>query len=188
MKEKMKAFIRAQLRVRAGLVAKATVLAVVAALIAVPLTVAIDNVEAQQQTVNTPVSGAYASLNVTGTTTNAGVVVLLHASPVNGAAGGPSGVGAIITGTHVFYGWNAIGSVGTCFVQVFDRGPTTAQVTLGTTVPQAILPVVGVSTGQIQYLATGAFTMNSTLQIAATTTPYGSSQCATNPIVQLFYK
>lgn len=94
------------------------------------------------------------------------------------AAAGTNSTG--LFGRHSIYGYIAY-SAGGCYLEIFDVAPG-GTMTLGTTVPKAILPTISTSTGEIKTLDNGIpiFNLTAGLGVAAVTVPNGSTTCSAN--------
>lgn len=138
-------------------------------------------VQAQQTIINVPISGSGFPMALTGTTTASTTAIAPTRAGLKTTDSGNTGG---LFGSHPIYGYRADG-VGPCFVQVFDNYPTTA-VTVGTTAPIASLPIMANSALGFDHSPLPLFTIDSALVIAATTTPLGSTACASAGAVVTF--
>lgn len=176
-------FGRSQLRVRPAWVLKMTTILAIAALLSVPLTELSDQyAAAQQQMVVVPSNNAGAALAHTVSTSLTNTAVMpIYVTPTTG---GNQATAQVLGNTNI-YGWDIVNTgTATCFVQVFDR--QLAAVTVGTTLPLFSIPTLPTTQsstfGQLNATFISPIPIantSSTLDIAATTTPYGSSACGT---------
>lgn len=183
--------IRNQFRVRWGGIRVFAILALVYALVVVPVQQWNgDQLFAQQQTVSVPSPAALAAMAVT-VNTNLTTTPLI-ATYYNG---NNTTTQAQVTGAHNIYGFTATTTgVGgqNCFVQVFDMYPA-ASITVGTTVPKYSYPITAFATTTLNAVTAYVsplplVNLTSSLGYAAATTAAGNTACVGTVNVSVHFR
>lgn len=91
-----------------------------------------------------------------------------------------------LTGPTSIYGIRVDGAT-PCYLNIYDYS-TAAQVTPGTTTPLTSVFVSGSSGGIFQPTNFPTFTVQQGLVVTASTSPGGSTNCSTSPVIQGWYK
>lgn len=180
MNEKVQRFLREQTRVRTRQVLGPIVLVILSAALVVPLLNIVEQkADAQSQQVPVPSQAQGVALLASGTTDLTATIfnlvrVTTAATPLT-----PD-----ITGDHSIYGWSIFNGSGSspCYIQIFDRYPTTS-ITVGTTLPSFAMPIynlVSTPVGSVPsfYMSPyPLFHLTSGFGVVATTTRNGNTIC-----------